>query len=98
MGKRLLILALIVCGAWWYWTRWRPHQNYKELSGRLENAINQELARSGMTDRNILQENHREISKLGLTWVETERRIKTDRHQIKGLLDRLSSIAQKEGF
>jgi polysaccharide deacetylase 2 family uncharacterized protein YibQ len=97
MVKRLLILAVLVVGAWWYWTKWRPAQDYMAVSGRLEEAINQELTRSGLTDKNVVRESHREVARMGLTWVEFDRRFKTDRMQIKGLMDRLSQVARREG-
>src|SRR5205807_146342 len=69
-----------------------------ELSGRLENAINQELARSGISDKDVLQDSHREMSQWGLTWIESQRRIQADPQQVPDILNRLSAEAQKGGF
>jgi uncharacterized protein len=95
--RRLIILALIVAGGWWYWTQWRPAHDYKKLSGRLESAINEELVRAGLTDKHVSQTLRLERSRVGLTWIETHRRIETSPQTLPKLLDKLSAIAQKLG-
>ena len=97
MLRRLIVLALLAAGFWWYWTHWRPTHDYKQLSGRLETAINQELLRSGITDKDVLEELHHERSQWGLSWIETDRRLQADPKELPGLLDRLSREAVKTG-
>jgi uncharacterized protein len=95
--RRLLILALLCAGGWWYWTQWRPVNDYKKLGGRLESAINEELVRSGLTDKQVVETLRRERSRLGLTWVETNRRIEVPAAAIPKLVNRLAAVAKKLG-
>src|SRR4051794_199852 len=97
MLRRLIILALLGAGFWWYWTHWRPTHNYKILSGQLDHVVNQELVRSGITDQDVLQQFHHERARLGMGWIETERRIQMDPRHVGALQDRLIREAAKMG-
>jgi polysaccharide deacetylase 2 family uncharacterized protein YibQ len=97
MARRLILLALIAAGVWWYWTRWRPVQNYRALSGHLESAVNQELSTAGVTDKDVLSEVHREHSQWGLSWVESDRQIRVETGRLPALLSRLAAVTQQLG-
>ncbi len=97
MFKRLVLLALLAAGFWWYWTRWRPAQDYKELGGRLQSAVNQELAVAGVSDKDVVQQVQREHSQFGLKWVGSARTIRLDPGKTADLIFRLSGTAKKLG-
>lgn len=99
MFRRVLLLALMTAGIGWVWTRyWRPAHNYLRLSGRLESALNQDLAEQGITDQNIAYQVRKGRSRWGMVWIETERRIDwTPKAPLEPLLIRLRGEAERLG-
>jgi hypothetical protein len=73
---RLVVLALLGWGAWVFYNRWWPANNPQAFSGRLESVLDRELTRSGVTDRDVLDQVRKEHRQWGLTWVETRRSIR----------------------
>ncbi len=97
-GRRLIFLSILAVAAWWYFARWVPRHDYRVLSGRLEYALNEELASFGLGDAQLAQQVRKERSQWGMVWVETSRRFSVPRTvSIPRLLDRLSAIAGQEG-
>jgi hypothetical protein len=98
MLRRLLLFGLIVLGVWWFWTRWRPAHNYRLLSGRLENALNNVLSRNGVTDRQVTVLISKERSQWGMLWVQTERRVELPAQAtLPSLVNQLSATARSLG-
>jgi len=73
--RRLFLFALIVLVGWYLFARWWPRHNLRLLSAHLETVVNRRLTEFGVTDSQIISEIHREKSRWGLVWVESERNI-----------------------
>jgi len=73
--RKLLFLALLGATAWYLYARWWPVNNPQAFSGRLESAVNQELARAGVTDRDILSQVRKEHLQWGMTWIGSQRTV-----------------------
>lgn len=96
--RSLFLLVLVGFGVWWYWNRWRPHHDYRSLSGRLETAVNRELVVAGVRDSDMARLVHKERALGGLVWVETDRRIEvSDPAVLPRLVRRLIIAATKNG-
>src|SRR6185437_3843173 len=83
---RLLILIAFAAVAYSYW-RSGSIVRLKGVSARLEASVNRELVRQGVTDRQIRSQVHRERTRAGIAWVETDREI---------VPDDFSAIARRE--
>lgn len=97
MFRRLLLLALFLAGAWWYWTRWRPAHNYRVLSARLDRAIAAQLTARGIVDKDIVSQWHKERSQWGIVWIETDRRIQVFPQRFQSVLDGLDAAIKRRG-
>src|ERR1019366_8861140 len=96
--RRLLFLILIGWGGWYAYRHWWPENSPQHFSGRLENALNQELSRSGVTDRDVLAQVRKEHSHWGLAWVETQRVIAVgEQVHAQQVAKRLASAARRLG-
>jgi len=96
--RKLLFLALLGGTAWVLYTRWWPANNPQTFSGRLESAVNQELTRAGVTDRDILNQVRKEHAQWGLTWVETQRTVRVaNPASLQDIVGRLTRTASRLG-
>ena len=96
--RRLLFLILLSWGGWFAYRHWWPENSPQHFSGRLENALNQELSRNGVTDRDVLAQVRKEHSRWGIAWVETQRVIVVgDKLRAHQVAKRLASAARRLG-
>ncbi len=79
--RRVFVLGLLGWGAWFFCTRWWPQHNLQHVGGQLESAVNQELTRSGITDRDVLSQVNKEHTQRIIRWVETQRTLRVPNAQ-----------------
>jgi len=72
--RRLLFLIVVGYGCWFFYSHAWSQNNPQRFDGRLENAVNQELTRLGITDRDVLSQVRKEHAFFRIfSWVETQR-------------------------
>ncbi|HVO33619.1 MAG TPA: divergent polysaccharide deacetylase family protein [Elusimicrobiota bacterium] len=86
---RLMLVALVAAGAWYFYHALWSRYNLQWLSGQLENAVSRSLAEAGVQDSQILYQVRRERQHGPLVWVETQRRIQLYTPDQEGVIDRL---------
>src|ERR1017187_5348274 len=96
--RRLLFLLLIGRGGWFAYRQWWPENSPQHFSGRLENALNQELSHNGVTDRDVRAQLRKEHSQWGISWVETQRVIAVgDKSRARQIAKKLAAAARRLG-
>jgi polysaccharide deacetylase 2 family uncharacterized protein YibQ len=78
--SRLLVLLALAWAGWYFYTHYASAELRSKISpqvfgGRLENAVNQELTRLGISDKDVVSQVRKEHTQWILTWVETDRTI-----------------------
>jgi len=95
---RLLCLILLGGGAWFLYTQWWPQNNLRRFDGRLESAVDRELFRLGVTDRDVVGQLRKEHSQWGIAWVETQRtlQVRNDR-RLHEIISGLTNVSERLG-
>jgi len=96
--RRFLIVAGLVCGGWFSYRHGWLQINLQRFSGHLENAVNQELSRLGITDRDVVSQINKEHGGWIFTWVETQRALRVPSEKRALEISRaLESVARDSG-
>jgi polysaccharide deacetylase 2 family uncharacterized protein YibQ len=97
MIRRVIILAALAAGAWYAFTRSKPARELKSVCAELQQVVNQELTRAGLTDKDRLRDLHTAKNVFGLVWIESDRQFRLDLAKAPAIIDRLEKAAGKLG-
>jgi polysaccharide deacetylase 2 family uncharacterized protein YibQ len=74
--RKLLVLAVLGAAVWFIYTRWWPANNPQLFAGRLESAVNHDLSKEGISDRDILNQVRIEHRFWKFLWIESRKTVR----------------------